>query len=71
MSKIKKTIALEVIPGNVFINLNTLRYHSCMMIIKPEFEKDWIQINEEDVKKFIAEQKAQMNPVETTDVKSE
>lgn len=61
MNNIKKIIALEVIPGKVFINLNTLRYYTCTMIIKSEFEKDWIQINEEDVTKFISEQRAQMS----------
>ena len=75
MNNIKKIIALEVIPGKVFINLNTLRYYTCTMIIKSEFEKDWVQIDKKDVEKFIAEQKTQISnsetPVETTEVKTE
>ena len=68
-------IKLTTTNGKVLINLNTLRYYTCTVYIKPEFEKDWVQINEKDVKAFIAEQKAQIvtneAPVEITDVKTE
>lgn len=57
--------------GKVYVNINTLRIYTQTVFINPDFEKDWIQINERDVRAFIAEQKAQMNPVETTEVKPE
>ena len=60
MTNIKKnTIRLKSSVGKVYINLNTLKYYTCPMYIKSEFEKDWVQVDAKNVKAFIEEQKAQ------------
>lgn len=68
-------IRLKAQPGKVFVNVRTLRYVTCNIYTKPEFEKDWVQIDQKDLKQFIAEAKAQKEteatPVETSEVKTE
>ena len=70
-----KMLKLTAIEGKVYININTLRIYNNTIFINPAFEKNWIQINKKDVRAFIANQKAQkeskINPVETTEVKTE
>ena len=70
-----KMLKLTAIEGKVYVNINTLRTYNNTIFINPAFEKDWIQINKKDVRAFIANQKAQkeskVNPVETTEVKTE
>lgn len=53
-----KTIILKSGKGRVYVNLNTLTCTKHPIIINAEFEKDWIQVDEANVGKFIAEQKA-------------
>jgi len=71
----KTTIRLKAQQGKVFVNVRTLRYVTCNIYTKPEFEKDWVQIDMKDLKQFIADKKAQLeNPVvtdETTEAKTE
>ena len=67
----EKILKLTADKGKVYVNINTLRIYTQTVFINPDFEKDWVQINLNDVKSFIAEQKAQMNPVENTEVKTE
>lgn len=68
-------IKLKAQQGKVFVNVRTLRYVTCNIYTKPEFEKDWVQIDKRDLKQFIAEAKAQketeVTPVETSEVKTE
>ena len=63
-------IRLKAESGKVFVNVRTLRYVTCNIYTKPEFEKD-----QRDLKQFIAEAKAQKkaeaSPVETPEVKTE
>lgn len=71
----KTHIKLKLQSNKVFINIRTLKYVTCNVYTKPEFEKDWVQIDQKDLKQFIADKKAQMeNTVvtnETTEVKTE
>ena len=71
----KTQIRLKAKTGKVFINIRTLRYVTCSIYTKPEFEKDWVQIDQRNLKQFIAEAKAQKEAeatqVETTEVKTE
>lgn len=71
----KTQIRLKAQSGKVFVNVRTLYYVTCNIYTKPEFEKDWIQIDMKDLKQFIADRKAQIeNSVvtnETTEVKPE
>ena len=53
-------IRVKAETGKVLINLNTLKFYTCAVYIKKEFEKYWIQINKADIKAFISEQKAQI-----------
>lgn len=68
-------IKLKTQIGKVFVNVRTLRYMTCNIYTKPEFEKDWVQIDQRDLKQFIIEAKAQKEaeatPVETSEVKTE
>lgn len=68
-------IRLKAEPGKVFVNVRTLRYVTCNIYTKPEFEKDWVQIDRRDLKQFIDEaktqKKAEATPVETPEVKTE
>ena len=41
----KNLIKLTAEINKVYVNLNTLRYHTCSIYIKPEFEKHWVQVN--------------------------
>ena len=70
-----KILKLTADKGKVYVNINTLRVYTQTVFINPDFEKDWVQINENDVRAFIAEQKSQIvtneTPVKTTDVKTE
>lgn len=71
----KKIIKLQADKDKVYINLNTLRFYSCALYVDSDLEKNWVQIHKQDIKSFIAEQKAQIeNSVvthETTEVKPE
>ena len=71
----KTMIRLKAQSGKVFVNVRTLRYVTCNIYTKPEFEKDWVQIDQRDLKQFIAETKAQKEaeatPLETSEVKTE
>lgn len=68
-------IRLKAEQGKVFVNVRTLRYVTCNIYTKPEFEKDWVQIDRQDLKQFIAEAKAQKEAeatqVKTPEVKTE
>ena len=68
-------IRLKAEQGKVFVNVRTLRYVTCNIYTKPEFEKDWVQIDRQDLKQFIAEAKAQREAkptqVKTPEVKTE
>lgn len=56
----KNLIKLTPEIDKVYINLNTLRYYTCPVYIKPEFEKHWVQIDISKARAFINEQRAQL-----------
>ena len=59
---------IKLMPNKVFINVKTLKYVTCNIYTKPEFEKDWVQIDMKDLKQFIADRKAQIeDPVADTE----
>ena len=67
----KNLIKLTAEINKVYVNLNTLRYHTCSIYIKPEFEKHWVQVNKSDVHTFISEQRAQIKNIEQIEAKTE
>lgn len=61
----KKIIKLQADVNKVYINLNTLRYCTHPIYINADFESNWVQVEEKDVRSFIAEQKAQKEAEKT------